>query len=76
MFSLIFCSLFRLSHTCEIYRCKRCYLKQIKISDIKDHAIKKHHGNPNTGILIEHINIDRNDIDEVTRTEHWHHHLQ
>ena len=25
------------------YRCKRCYLKQIKISDIKDHAIKKHH---------------------------------
>ena len=61
--------------TCEIYRCRRCYQKETKISDIKNHAVKKHYGNANTGILIDHIKINRNDSEEVTSNEHWHHDL-
>ena len=61
--------------TCEIYRCKRCYKKEQQISDIKAHAVKKHNGNANTGILIKHITINRNDSEEVTAKEHWHHDL-
>ena len=59
--------------TCEIYRCKRCYKRETAIFNVKAHAVKKHYGNANTGILIEHIKISRNDIDEVTSKEHWHH---
>ena len=31
---------------------------------------EKHNGNANTGILIEHIKINRNDSEEVTSKEH------
>ena len=58
--------------TCEIYRCKRCYKRETAIFNVKAHAVKKHYGNANTGILTEHIKISRNDSDEVTSKEHWH----
>ena len=36
-------------------------------------AVKKH--NVNTGLLIEHIKINRHDGEEVISIERWHHDL-
>ena len=55
--------------TCEVYRCKRCYIKQIKLSDIKAHAEKKHKGEQS--LLIQHLKISRVNEDEVTIKDHW-----
>ena len=56
-------------HTCEIYRCRRCYTKETKISEIKAHVFRKHKGIQDT--LIDHLKISRTDESEVTSKEHW-----
>ena len=57
-------------NTCEIYRCKRCYLKATKISNIKTHVERRHKGLQAT--LIDHQKISRSNENEVTSKEHWH----
>ena len=57
-------------NTCEIYRCKRCYLKFIQLSDVKAHVEKKHKGVQST--LIQHLKISRVNSDEVSSKEYWH----
>ena len=57
-------------NTCEIYRCRRCYLKVTKISNIKTHVKRRHKGLQAT--LIDHQKISRNNENEVTSKEHWH----
>ena len=56
-------------NTCEIYRCKRCYLKFIQLSDVKAHVEKKHKGVQST--LIQHLKISCVNSDEVSSKEYW-----
>ena len=62
-------------NTCEIYRCRRCFKKEISISDIKAHAVRNHNGNGPGATLVDHIKMSRNDSDEVISKEHWHNSL-
>ena len=61
-------------NTCEVYRCRKCYNKETKISEIKAHVQKKHF-HPNAATLIDHLKISRNDLNEVSSKEHWHNSL-
>ena len=61
-------------NTCEVYRCRKCYNKETKISEIKAHVHKKHF-HPNAATLIDHLKISRNDPNEVSSKEHWHNSL-
>ena len=56
-------------NTCEIYRCKRCYLKFIQLSVVKTHLEKKRTGNQST--QIQHLKISFISA-EVSSKEYWH----
>ena len=50
--------------TCEIYRCRRCYYKDTRITNIKNHAENRHRGVQAT--LVDHMKISRNNSSAVS----------
>ena len=56
--------------TCEVYRCKRCHLKETNLSNMKAH-IQKKHNKEKIPTIIQHLKISRNSDNEVTYKEHF-----